>query len=517
MSDLFPVFPVYIYILDTIDWFKKIKDKKRSTFVQFDIIEFYPSITKELLVRSLNHAREYTEITEEEIEIILARRKTILSDNRRSWVKSHVDNFDVPMGAYNSAQVADLVGIYILDTLGRIVNSQQVGLYRDDGIIYIPDSNGPKTASIQKKIIRAFKLLGFRIQIASNLKIVDFLDVTLNLNNGTFKPFSKNDSAPRYVNISSNHPRSVLRQIPNAVNQRINRLSSGKKMFEENKSRYDDALKDSGFQGRLEYLTPVDLNSRARKNNSGGHTPLKVGETVNNSSHGNKRGKNRNRKVVWFNPPFCKLTNINIGRHFLHLLDKHFNRGNPLSRIFNRNTVKISHSCTKNMYNILSNHNRRLLNELTTRDRNPNGESCNCRNKEECPLGGRCTTRNVVYQACISPMEQQRDGERIYIGISAGNWKQRWYSHRHSFSNPKLRYQTALSKYFWGLKDQGLSPQIKWKILRHSSAANSFNGRCNLCLDEKISIINFKNRKLLLNKRNELVFKCRHRGKFKLS
>ncbi len=78
--------------MDTIDWFKKIKDKKRSTFVQFDIIEFYPSITKELLVRSLNHAREYTEITEE-IEIILASRKTILSDNRRSWVKSHVDNF----------------------------------------------------------------------------------------------------------------------------------------------------------------------------------------------------------------------------------------------------------------------------------------------------------------------------------------------------------------------------------------------------------------------------------------
>ena len=132
----------------------------------------------------------------------------------------------------------------------------------------------------------------------------------------------------------------------------------------------------------------------------------RLGEIINNSNHGNRRGKNRNRKVVWFNPPFCKLTNINIGRYFLHLLDKHFNRGNPLSRIFNRNTVKISYSYTKNMYNILSNHNRRLLNELTTRDRNPNVESCNCRNKEECPLGGRCTTRNVVYQACISPMEQ---------------------------------------------------------------------------------------------------------------
>ena len=115
------------------------------------------------------------------------------------------------MGAYDSAQVADLVGIYILDMLGRIVNLEQVGLYRDDRIIYIPESNGPMTSNIQKKIIRAFKLLGFRIQIASNLKIVDFLDVTLNLNNGTFKPFSKNDSTRRYINISSNHPRSVLR------------------------------------------------------------------------------------------------------------------------------------------------------------------------------------------------------------------------------------------------------------------------------------------------------------------
>ena len=307
--------------MDTIDWFRKIKDKKRSTFVQFDIMEFYPSITKELLVRSLNHAREYTEVTEVEIEIILASRKTVLSDNRRSWVKSHVDNFDVPMGAYDSAQVADLVGIYILDTLGRISTRNKWGFTEMTGLFISQTVNGPKTSSIQKKIIRAFKLLGFRIQIASNLKIVDFLDVTLNLNNGTFKPFSKNDSAPRYINISSNHPRSVLRQIPNAVNQRINKLSSGRKIFKENKSRYDDALKDSGFQGRLEYLTPVDLNSRARKNNGGTHTPLKVGQIINNSRHGNRRRKNRNRKVVWFNQPFCKLTNINIGRYFLHLLD----------------------------------------------------------------------------------------------------------------------------------------------------------------------------------------------------
>ena len=260
----------------------------------------------------------------------------------------------------------------------------------------------------------------------------------------------------------------------------------------------------------------MGLTSRVKSNNGGTHTPIKVSEIINNNSHTKRRGKNRNRKVVWFNPPFCRLAKINIDKYFLHLLDKHFNGDNPLSRIFYRNTVKISYSCTKNMYNIVSNHNRRLLNELITRDRNPGVGSCNCRSKEECPFGGRCNSRNV-YQACISPIEHKRDRERVFIGISAGNWKQRWYNHRYSFSNPKHRYQTALSKYFWGLKDQGLSPQIKWKIIRHSSTANSFNGRCNLCLDEKISIINFKNRKLLLNKRNELVYKCRHWGKFKSS
>ena len=90
--------------------------------------------TRELLLKSLNYAREYTDIIEEEIEIILACRKSILSDNCRTWVKNHVDNFDVPKGAYDSAQEADLIGIYILDMLGRIVNLDQVGLYHDDGV-----------------------------------------------------------------------------------------------------------------------------------------------------------------------------------------------------------------------------------------------------------------------------------------------------------------------------------------------------------------------------------------------
>ena len=93
----------------------------------------------------------------------------------------------------------------------------------------------------------------------------------------------------------------------------------------------------------------------------------------------------------------------------------------------------------------------KLLEELIKNDGRPDLASCNSRSKGECPLGGRCNSRNVVYQACISPMEHNNDGERVYIGIFAVNWKQGLYNHRHPFSNPRLRNQTALSKYFWNL------------------------------------------------------------------
>ncbi len=54
------------------------------------------------------------------------------------YVKNGLENFDVPMGGYDSSQIADLVGLYILDMLTRIISYQQADLYRDDGLIYIP-------------------------------------------------------------------------------------------------------------------------------------------------------------------------------------------------------------------------------------------------------------------------------------------------------------------------------------------------------------------------------------------
>ena len=77
-------------------------------------------------------------ITQVELDNILAYRKSVLINNDVTLVKTWTDNFDVTIGSFDSAQVADLVGIYILDTLGRITNLNSIVIYQDDGLIFIP-------------------------------------------------------------------------------------------------------------------------------------------------------------------------------------------------------------------------------------------------------------------------------------------------------------------------------------------------------------------------------------------
>ena len=134
------------------------------------------------------------------------------------------------------------MGLYILDILNRIISPEQIGLYYDDGLLY-----GPNSSSIQKKIIRAFKFLGFKIEVSSNNKIVNFLDVILVLSNNTYKPFIKTDQYPSYINVNSNHPKTIIKQVPKAVNLRIRNLSANEKIFQESSKIYMDALKNSSF------------------------------------------------------------------------------------------------------------------------------------------------------------------------------------------------------------------------------------------------------------------------------
>ena len=84
-----------------INWFKNIKNKKKYIFMQFDIEEFYPSISKELLLKSITYAKTLVNISDEEINTIMHSRKSLLFNNTDIRIKKNGDtDFDVMMGEF---------------------------------------------------------------------------------------------------------------------------------------------------------------------------------------------------------------------------------------------------------------------------------------------------------------------------------------------------------------------------------------------------------------------------------
>ena len=92
------------------------------------------------------------------------------------------------MGSNDGAEICELTGIYILLQLSNLLPQEDIGLYRDDGQILLRNTNGQLMDRIRKNLIKLFKLIGFKIEIGTNLKIVNSLDVTFNLANSTYRP-----------------------------------------------------------------------------------------------------------------------------------------------------------------------------------------------------------------------------------------------------------------------------------------------------------------------------------------
>ena len=162
---------------------------------------FYPSITEKLLTDSINFAKQYIDITDRDIDIIMHSRKSLLFDSNTAWIKKNNSSFDVTMGSYDGAEVCELVGLFILNGLCNEYGKESIGLYRDDGLAIFRNISGPQTERIRKNITRHFKKHGLKITIQTNLKIVNYLDVTFNLSNGSYYPYRKPNNLPQYINI----------------------------------------------------------------------------------------------------------------------------------------------------------------------------------------------------------------------------------------------------------------------------------------------------------------------------
>ena len=102
-----------------------------------------------------------------------------------------------------------------------------------------------------------FKDEGLDITIVANLKAMNFLDVEVDLNTGTHRPFTKPNNTLLYIDVNWNHPPSALKNTVQAVQNRLSMLSSNKEIFEQAAPPYQKAPDSAGYKHKLEFTEPT--------------------------------------------------------------------------------------------------------------------------------------------------------------------------------------------------------------------------------------------------------------------
>ena len=465
---------------DVISWFNNLDDKRNLTFLKFDIVSFYPSISQELFDETIEWTKQYYDFSNQELNILNNARKSFLFLNGEPWTKKkNNNNFDVTMGSFDGAELCELVGLYILSKMEKLITQDHIGLYRDDGLAVIKGS-GPEIERLKKKIYKIFQEIGLRITLEGNITKTDFLDVFFDLETNTYKPYRKKNETPVYINIKSNHPTNIKRELPKMIANRVSNLSCNEEVFNIESIPYQEALRAAGY--------PQKINFSQNK-------PVKA-------------KNNRSRRVIWFNPPFSETVKTNVAAKFLTLIDKHFGNS-ELKKYFNRSTVKVSYSCLPNIESIISGHNKKILNSEDKADQ----PSCNCRGGiSTCPMEGKCLNKSIIYKASV----KSKNKTCTYLGLSANTFKERLGNHKLSFNHQKYSQNTNLSKHIWDLKTKNEAYEITWSRVASAPLYNPRTETCKLCNLEKTLIMTSTDHNLL-NGRNELMNKCRHRAKFLLS
>ena len=135
-------------------------------------------------------------------------------------------------------------------------------------------------------------------------------------------PFWKANNAPLHINGFSNHPPTIIKQLPKMINKRISDLSYNKEEFDKVRSVYESTIKDSR------------------------HFPSM---SCDNRNTQNARG-NRNRKVMWFNLSYSQNVKTNIVKLLIKLVSKHFHKSNK----YHNSNLKLSYCCITNVGNIIN-------------------------------------------------------------------------------------------------------------------------------------------------------------------
>ena len=169
-----------------------------------------------------------------------------------------------------------------------------LGLHREDGLGYSTLS-ARNTENVKKKICQIFGEHGLKILAEANLRSVDFLDIHLDLDSETYRPFMKPNGLPIYVNSESNHPSKIIKNIPISVNTRLSKLSTNEEVIRDTIKPYQEALEKSGYKHQLKYDPQASTTAKTKS-------------------------KERGRKITYFNPPYSAEIKTNVSKLFFKII-----------------------------------------------------------------------------------------------------------------------------------------------------------------------------------------------------
>ena len=197
----------------------------------------------------------------------------------------------------------------------------------------------------------------------------------------------------------------------------------------------------------------------------------------------------------------------------MKLVSSCFSSTNPLHKIFNRHTIKVSYRATPNMQQIITAHNRQLLNKNKPKQEKP----CTCRGKS-CPVQGKCKQEGTIYQAIVKHTSPETGQEVIqkYVGLAATTFYERHQNHKTTFKLRGHETKSALSKYLWSLKDKDIEYKLSWKIIDRARKFSPVSKTCSLCTLERFYLICHKETHTL-NQNNEFGNECIHKRFLRLS
>ena len=121
-------------------------------------------------------------------------------------------------------------------------------------------------------------------------------------------------------------------------------------------------------------------------------------------------------------------------------------------------------------------------------------------------MNGAFLKESLVYYATISCNDKNYE-PNLYKGSCKTSFKKRHVNPKKSFNLPLYKHDTQHSTEYWNLKMKQLNPQISWKIKEIYKSSIPTSKRYNLCLAEKLEILDNPD-KALLNKRSEIISQC---------